>query len=442
MTKAPSPNEDAQALESWIMEVIAGPDRGRTFPLHTNQSLLIGRGSQSHTQIRDPSISRVHCEINWVNGHPQLVDQGGSGGTLVEGKCIESALPLTDGLEMTLGETRLGVRIENGLDAATMAQPAAVSSPPVTIESESAEVPPEVAITRIRELEGHTFLRFKLEELIRVGQTSIMFRGVDLKHDRAVAVKILRPNMVSTEAQKERFIRAMRTMLPIQHPNIVRTRKAERSGTYCWAAFDWVDGMSVAELIETIGISGMLDWREVLRVAVHIGRALEEAAKHQVVHRNVTPSNLMRRQSDQAFLLTDLIFARALEYTAAPQLTRPGEVVGELGYVPPERILDSTQIDAKGDQYSLGATLYALLTGVPPYDAIGLGELIEQHHSVDPQHPAEFQMGLNRCFCDVVMKMIHKNPQERFSSAATLLRELELVAKQGGVDADWVRWQG
>ncbi|TWT52397.1 Serine/threonine-protein kinase PknB [Rubripirellula amarantea] len=420
---------------TWFLEISDGPDSGRKFTLRPDHVFVIGRGSQSDSQIRDPSISRIHCEVRWNDGTPVIADVGGAGGTIVDGGLIDAPEPVSIGSCIQIGDTRLRVRSADTLDAATMVGAHA------NLQS-ATEEPPELSIAKIQQLEGHTFLRFELEKLIQISSSSVVFRGVDLKHDRKVAVKILRPNLVSTEVQRQRFIRAMRTMLPIKHPNIVRTRKAGRTGPYCWAAFDWIDGISVAELIETIGISGMLDWREVLRVAVHIGRALEEADKHGVVHRNVTPANLLRRNHDQAFLLTDLIYARALQYTDAPQLTRPGEVIGDLGYLAPERITDSTVVDQRSDQYSLGATLYALLTGVPPYQANSLAELLEKQQTEEPQHPTQFQMGLNENFCEVVMRMLSKSPESRYRSATKLLHELDTVAVAGGVEADWVSWQG
>ncbi len=126
--------------------------------------------------------------------------------------------------------------------------------------------------------------------------------------------------------------------MPVRNPHIVRLLRAGRHRQLCWVAMDWISGSNLSEIIEWIGIRGALDWKDIWRVAVHVGRALVEAEKRKLVHRNVTPTNILRRDQDKAYLLTDLVFAKALSETAAAQLTRPGELVGELAYLAPELI--------------------------------------------------------------------------------------------------------
>ena len=453
-----------ESPDPWTLVVTDGPDQGKVFPINDYTTVIIGRGSESDTKIRDPRLSRIHCELQRSGDRWLLIDRGGSGGTFVDGVQIDGPRPLSAGAAIRLGDSLIHLQCHSLLDMATavpgrllaphvpshhpmaddkLQEPAAspVDGPsPNSVASPTATPWSAPAVSKIANLEGEVFLRFRLEKLVATGQNSVMFRGLDLKHQRPVAVKILKPQMATTETQRKRFIRAMRTMLPVKHPNIVRTRKAGQAGPYCWAAFDWVDGTSVADLIDSIGVSGMLDWKEVWRVAVHIGRALEEAGKHEIVHRNVNPSNLIRRANDRAYLLTDLIFARALEYTDAPQLTRPGDVLGDLGYIAPERVLESTCVDARSDQYSLGATLYALLTGKPPYAAMGIVDLLDKFRESKPESPTSFRLGLDERFSDVVMKMIERSVTSRFTSPASLLRELQHVGHLAGMDADWDQW--
>tara|TARA_R110002049_G_scaffold72490_7_gene187472 strand:- start:13067 stop:14374 length:1308 start_codon:yes stop_codon:yes gene_type:complete len=423
----------------WKLTITTGPDEGRSYLVNDECSLVIGRGSDSDTKIRDPRLSRIHCELRRLGDEVEIIDRGGSGGTYLDGIRIDTRHTMKLGSVIRIGESELRLDRESLFDMTTI-----VPSHPLATEVQSTAEPPRAAETlsvgKITALEGQVFLRFRLDKLIATGQNSIMFKGRDVKRGRDVAVKILKPQMATDDTQRDRFIRAMRTTLPIKHPNIVRTRKAGRTGAYCWAAFDWVDGISVRELIEKIGIGGVLDWKQVYRIAVHIGRALEEASKHRIVHRNVTPSNLLRRSNDKSFLLTDLIFARALEYTDAAQLTRPGDVVGDLGYISPERIFDATSVDERSDQYSLGATLFTLLSGHPPYEAMDVADLVERFRTTEPISPAETQIGMDERFCDVVMRMIHKSASSRFASPAALLRELQNVGNLAGLDADWAEW--
>src|SRR5207237_7226337 len=100
-----------------------------------------------------------------------------------------------------------------------------------------------------------------------------------------------------------------------------------------------------------------------------MGRALEFAEEHQILHRNIKPSNILIQHSDKLTKLGDLMLAKALEGTQAEQITRPGELIGDIAYMSPERTRGSTaQVDCRSDIYSLGASVYALLTGRPPFD--------------------------------------------------------------------------
>jgi serine/threonine protein kinase len=110
-----------------------------------------------------------------------------------------------------------------------------------------------------------------------------------------------------------------------------------------------VDGITILEIIELIGMQGRLDWREAYRVAVHVARALQCAYQHKVIHRNVTPENLLQRKHDKTVKLCDLMLAKALEGTNARQVTAPGQLVGNVAYMSPERMVDTSGLDWRSD---------------------------------------------------------------------------------------------
>ncbi|WP_404309966.1 protein kinase domain-containing protein [Neorhodopirellula lusitana] len=415
--------------------VVNGPDTGREFRWDGAEPLVIGRGSDSDTRICDPKLSRVHFEIRGsVEGGYLLIDRGGSGGVQLDGIGVGVQARLGTKATIKAGDTQLRFEVLSAFDAPTI-QPQVASKPVGGVEDNAGESVP------LRDLVGQMVHRFRVDKLASSSSNSAVFKAYDTQRERVVALKILQPRLASTEVQRERFIRAMRTMMPIRHDNIVRLYKAGRQGPYCWAAMQWVDGISVRELIEHAGIGGMLDWKEVWRLAIDMSRALEEAAKHHIVHRNVTPSNLLRRQNDKTYLLTDLIFARALEETNAAQLTRPGDVMGDINFLAPERLFDATQCDGRSDQYSLGATLYAFLTGQPPHQAFGVMDLIEKIRTESIEPPHRSQLGLDERFCDVVMKLLSASPDQRYRSPSELLRTLKRVGQLAGVDYGSGCWQ-
>lgn len=402
--------------------VIAGPDAGRTFPLHDGQTLVVGRGQASDTQLADAAMSRVHCRVIVDGNRVILMDAESKTGTLVGGQRITEH-ELKPGDIFTVGDSQLRLESHRAQETATI-----IRDPSPSVVAASANT--------LEKLLGQTFASFRLDAILAQGSSSMVFRATDVEHNRAAAVKVLSPDRARSDEQKDRFVRAMKTMMPISHPNIVRILNAGKTGPYCWAAMEFVDGESMTQVIDRIGIEGMLDWRDVWRVAVHVGRALEEAWNRKIVHRNVTPNNILRRKADKVCLLGDLFLAKALEGTLAQQVTQQGQVVGEVPYLAPERILDSAKSDNRSDMYSLGATLYALLTGRPPFESKSVLELMRQIRVVEPVKPKKYQLAVNDQFQEIVLKLLSKRPEDRFETPVDLLKDLNRVGKYQNVSAD------
>lgn len=404
--------------------VVSGPEKGRTFPLSDGQTLTIGRGQASNTQINDPRMSRVHCKIVIDGGKATLTDVGSTGGTRV-GQAQITEHELKPGETFRVGETEIRFALDGVQDQATLAGNTAFGRPK-----------PKPKGKQLQDLVGETLADFQLDSIITMGNSGMVFRGTDIKRNRPVAVKVLTPDFANSDEQKERFVRAMKTMLPIKHPNIVPLYNAGKKGPFCWAAMEYVDGESMTSVIDRIGIEGMLDWRDVWRVAVHVARALNAAAENNIIHRNVTPNNILRRSSDKVCLLGDLVLAKALEGSLAQQVTQPGQLIGDVPYLSPERTRDSSLADHRSDLYSLGATLYALLTGKPPFEGDSLPRLIQQVREAVPKTPKEYQLSINELFQDLVMQLLAKRPEDRYESPRELLKDLDRIGMFNNLDAD------
>lgn len=406
--------------------VIAGPDQGKVFPIADGQTRVLGRGDASDTLINDPHMSRVHCRVQADGGIIRLMDAGGSGGTFYHDQKIQT-------VELPPGEMfRVGTSaIRYQLDVSNVNDDSPTQPPPDQQPSQAGG-----STIPLSELIGTTLSRYRLDSIIAEGATSTIFKGVDLEKNRAVAVKILKPNVTRDEEQMERFVRAMKTMLPIRHKNIVRLYYAGKKGGLCWAAMEYIDGENLAHVISRIGVRGMLDWKEVFRVAVDVCRALEESYRHKILHRNVTPTNILRRNADKTCLLADLMLAKALEGTLAKQVTQPGQMVGELAYLSPERTRDGLDVDHRSDLYSLGATLYALLTGQPPFATKSLVELVRDIRETQPKDPKSFQLSINDGFRDVVMHLLQKRPEDRYQTPDAMMLQLERIANYNQISMD------
>jgi serine/threonine protein kinase len=178
----------------------------------------------------------------------------------------------------------------------------------------------------------------------------------------------------------------------------------------------------------------MLDWRHAFRVAVHIGRALETAYEHQIIHRNITPQNILLRKSDRVAKLGDLMLAKALEGTLARPVTQPGQLIGDLVYMPPERTRTDVPVDCRADIYSLGATVYALLTGRPPFEGDSLPQVVSKIRQAEPVKPKQYQLAIADRFQDCVLTMLAKRSEDRYETPSKLLLDLDRIARYENIE--------
>jgi serine/threonine protein kinase len=404
------------------LRVVAGPDQGREFTLNEGDTLIVGRGEKTETRLKDPAVSREHCHVKVEGNKALLVHLSKTATTTVNGKRVTQH-ELRPGDRIQIGSTQLQYHPAGSPEASTMVvgNPAAVK--PIAERAE-----------QLTELVGQTLSHYEVTDVLAKGQSGMVFRARDTKEDRPVALKVLWPEFSRNDEEMQRFVRAMKTMLPIRHPNLVSLYGAGKSGGYCWMAMEYVDGEGLTEVIRRLGTAGMLDWRPAMRVAIHIARALDCAQQHQIIHRNIKPANILVQHSDKLTKLGDLMLAKALEGTLSEQITRPGELVGDVVYMSPERTRGGTAtVDGRSDIYSLGATVYTLLTGKPPFDGGSLPETILQIRQADPVKPKKYQLSIPDLFEGTVLKMLAKRPEDRFQTAAELLAELERVAKFQGM---------
>lgn len=396
--------------------VIAGPDKGVTFDLAEGAEQMLGRGAKAAYQINDPRVSRIHCQLLRTGAQTTLVCQGGSGGTTVNGKPIQKHT-LRFGDVIQIGDTQLRFVSGDMAEASTAYVP-----------GDQAPPPPPLPVT-VDRLSGQKLAHFDIGPIIGRGSTSTVFQATDTKENRPVALKVLSPEFSQDEDELQRFVRAMKTALPLRHPNIITVYSAGKTGSFCWVAMEHVAGENLTQVIQRIGVAGMLEWRYGLRVAQQIGQALAYAHSQQIVHRNVTPKNILIEASTKNAKLGDLIKAKALEGILAKQITRPGEIVGDITYMAPERTRGVGSADIRSDLYGLGATVYALLTGRPPCDGPTLIDKITAIRNTEPAKPTKYQLSIPSAFEGAVLRLLAKRPEERYQDAPSLLVDLERIAK-------------
>lgn len=373
--------------------------------------IIVGRSNaQARIVVPDLQASRIHFQIEQRDGKPWVVDLNSSGGTLVNGRKVSTHL-LQPGDILRLGETQLRF------------VPAGVAHVPAG----------EATTSRLEDLVGKTLSHFQINKLLARGTSGCIFQASETDSGQTVALKVLHPELAKNEDERQRFIRAMKTIMPLSHPNLVTLYGAGRSGLHCWVSMEYIEGESLAKLIERVGKDHKLPWKFSLRVAIYIARALKYAEAQGILHRNITPNNILIRTADQTALLGDLMLAKALEGTLAAQITKPGQMVGDINFMSPERTRSTDEVDSRSEIFSLGATIYALLTGRPPHEGLTLVETLQKIRSTPPLKPSAMQPQVAADFDAAILKMLAKDPAQRFQTAAELTTALEQMAVKHGV---------
>lgn len=400
--------------------VVAGDDKDRKFPVHPGSGHLLGRHADASYKLRDHNVARYHVMINSLEGVVEVVDQPGSGGIQVNGVSV-ARKDLEHGDTLQLGNTLIRFL--------TRALTEAELHPGVSVRT---EYDPKL-VDQLSSLTGQMFSHFQVGPMLGKGTGAMVFEATDTETDTKVALKVLQPEFGRHEDDRQRFIKAMRASMPLEHPNLVKVYGAGKIKDLLWAALELIPGQSLGTIIKQKGAS---DWRIAHRIAVRVGRALAYIHDQNILHRDLGPPSILIRSTDKEVKLEDLMLgkAAAVEGGGGSQGCRPTDLLGDVNYMSPERTTGgSVPVDYRSDLYSLGATCYYVMAGKPPFQADSVMELVhcirtEQPASlrrVHPMIPAPFEA--------TVFRMLAKHPSDRHHSAAELVQELEGIGQAVGL---------
>jgi serine/threonine protein kinase len=288
---------------------------------------------------------------------------------------------------------------------------------------------PNAESAALAELAGKTISHYELGPMLAAGNMGAVFRAKDTtKPGRQVAFQVLRPELCRDE-DKERFVKAMSVVRGLRHPTLVRVYGAGKNGPNFWIAMKFIDGESLASKLQRTGVAGRLDWRSSYAIAVSLTRALDELHRAGLLYRNMKPANVMIRAADRKALLGDFSRTRPAPAARCEPLPWAGQLVGDLTYLSPEQTQPGRVEDVRCDLYGLGATLYTLLAGRPPFEAGTIDKMVEKIRGDDPPRPKEFQLAIPEGLAGFVMRLLAKRVDVRFQSATDALKELERVSK-------------
>jgi len=259
---------------------------------------------------------------------------------------------------------------------------------------------------------------FELLTTLGKGGMGVVFKARQVSMDRLVALKVLSPRLAKDEAYVARFLREARSAAKLNHPNIVQGIDAGEAGGYYYFAMEFVDGITVKELLKR---QGRIEEKQALNIVGAVARALEEAHRHGIVHRDIKPENIMLN-SRGVVKLADLGLARASE--KPDTLTTEGVAVGTPYYMAPEQVRGNTQLDTRSDIYALGATLYHMVTGDFPFTGPNAGAIMAKHLAEPAPVAKEKHPDVSRATSELIARMMAKDPADRPQTPTELLAEI------------------
>ena len=273
-------------------------------------------------------------------------------------------------------------------------------------------------------LEGRRFAHHRVDALLGRGGMGAVYRAFDLALERPCAVKVL----TSTHADaRARFMREARAQARVRHPNVVPIHYVGEQDDVVFIAMDLIDGSAFDDHLRA---HGALDPEEALDVIDAVCLALDAGHTQGLVHRDVKPSNILRTK-DGLILLADFGLAksydqeelrtgeRATEPVESGTLTKVGAIVGTPAYMAPEQARGET-VDHRADMYALGVTLYELVTGTRPFTSDDVASLLSQQIEDTPLPPRTLRPDLSSRLDGLVMRLLAKNPDDRFATYAEL----------------------
>ncbi len=408
---------------TWYLEIPTTGNGVKMIPLRQADVIVLGRHRDCKVQISGKRVSRQHGELQWKKDAWIIKDLDSRNGTRVNGAPVEIAR-LVEGDRIELGGVR--IRLVRRSNAAPDELGKGVPRPAAADPSPR---PAENSARTVREKPKLLGRRYELGKVFHRGSTGLFHMAIDVESNHTVCVKLMAQHVTAMVKDVKRFVRGIRTAAKLHHPNIVRLYHAgQRRDGQWWLAMEYINGPSARNLAADVGVGNMLGPAKILSIARDISSALEVAFQRSILHRNIKPDSILMTKEGAA-KLTNLTLSRGVVLTTLQQVTQTSEIVGDLAYLAPECVEPDGQVDCRSDMYSLGACLYVLLAGRPPFTGRGKVDLIDKIRHGDVIPPSKYNLSVGGALERVVMRCLSKSPTDRYSSPMELSQELARVAK-------------
>ena len=271
--------------------------------------------------------------------------------------------------------------------------------------------------------------RYEILDLIGKGGMGDVYKARHRKMERTVALKVINRGLVQKPEAIDRFHREVKAAAQLSHPNIVTSHDADHAGDFHFMVMEYVDGVDLSQTVKERGALPVAEACDYIRQAA---LGLQQADERGMVHRDIKPHNLMVT-ADGTIKILDFGLA-SLAPDAIPasdavsgrsELTAVGAIMGTPDFISPEQAKDARQVDIRSDIYSLGATLYYLLSGRVPFDDGSVMHKLKSHAQVEPASLSSVRDEVPEELVGVVSKMMAKNPDERYLTPKEVAEALE-----------------
>ncbi len=287
---------------------------------------------------------------------------------------------------------------------------------------------------------GIRLAHFEITGRLGSGGMGAVFKATDLELARDVALKILHPSSSQDASLIARFRNEARACAQLNHDNIARVYYAGSQGGLYFIAYEFASGRTIRDLIVE---SGRLSPLDTINYAIQVTLALNHTAAAGIVHRDIKPSNIMLTTSGRVKVV-DLGLARRETTDSIGDITVAGTTLGTFDYIAPEQARDPRNADGRSDIYSLGCTMYHMLTGRPPYpEGTALQKLLD-HQGKSPPDPRTLNTSVPEEIAAIMRKMMANNPDARYQAPGLLLNDLIHMAQILGlqsVPAEGIVWR-
>ena len=262
--------------------------------------------------------------------------------------------------------------------------------------------------------------RYEILDILGVGGMAVVYKAMDHRLNRLVAVKILKDDYTNDADLRRRFHNESQAVAMLSHPNIVSVYDVSKNEAVDFIVMELIDGITLKQYMEK---KGPLSWRECLHFAMQIAKALEHAHSRNIIHRDIKPHNVMILK-DGSVKVADFGIARV----ASAQNTLTKEALGSVHYISPEQA-KGARVDNRTDIYSLGVVMYEMLTGRPPYDGETPVSVAIQHINGTPLAPSLLNSEIPTGLEQITMHAMCSDLNIRYASVTDMLQDMEEFRK-------------